>query len=167
MIHLGVNENFQYQQRLQWVNQIITFNSIFFIMSVKQVSKNLELAVIEERTVNEIFKETTETNTILFFLVKYYFRSYTKNHHPSCSKFYSLYSFTLESTWYEGFFYLFLLSIYFKVIALCAFSLLWFHLLSEWWPCLTVGRLELCVSIHYFKGIRFKTGQKPSNWIKC
>lgn len=67
MIHLGVNENFQYQQRLQWVNQIITFNSIFFIMSVKQVSKNLELAVIEERTVNEIFKETTETNTILFF----------------------------------------------------------------------------------------------------
>lgn len=67
MIHLGVNENFQYQQRLQWVNQIITFNSIFFIMSVKQVSKNLELAVIEERTVNEIFKEITETNTILFF----------------------------------------------------------------------------------------------------
>lgn len=49
------------------MNQIITFNSIFFIMSVKQVSKNLELAVIEERTVNEIFKETTETNTILFF----------------------------------------------------------------------------------------------------
>lgn len=79
------------------MNQIITFNGIFFIKSVKQLRKNLELAVIEERIVNEIvLKKLLEK--IHHFSIKYYFRSSSKKipFFFPCSRFYTVY---IHSPW--------------------------------------------------------------------